>query len=84
MPISQQEAAAEYLRRKKARGALVDFSQSLEIPGIPTTEPPDEEDVATRKGRTAENPEGIPNSGKLKDRFEGSQIIYNPDRKSVV
>jgi len=78
MPISQQEAAAEYLRRKKARAGLVDFSQSLEIPGIPTTEPTDEEDITTRKGRTAENPDGIPNSGRLKDRFEGSQIIYNP------
>ena len=83
MPISQQEAAAEYLRRKKARSALVDFSQSLEIPGIPTTEPPDEEDTATRMGRTAENPDGIPNSGKLKNRFESSQIIYNPVETKV-
>lgn len=76
--ITQQQASAEMLRRQQARSSLVHFSQALEIPGIPTIEPPDEEDTATRKGKSEFFPDGIPNSGKLKNRFETSQIIYRP------
>lgn len=54
------------------------FSQALDIPGIPTMEPPDEEDATTRKGKSDLFPEGIPNSGQLKSRFETSPIVYRP------
>jgi hypothetical protein len=76
MSIPQQAAAAELLRRKKARSTLVDFSQSLDIPGIPSSEP-DEEDPATRI-KTAAFPEGMPGSGRLRDRFAQSEITYRP------
>lgn len=41
-PVSQQEAAAELLRRRRARRSLVDFSQAIEIPGAPVSDDPDE------------------------------------------
>lgn len=40
--LSQQEAAAELLRRRRARRSLVDFSQAIEIPGAPMSDDPDE------------------------------------------
>lgn len=40
--VSQQEAAAELLRRRRARRSLVDFSQAIEIPGAPVSEDQDE------------------------------------------
>lgn len=40
--VSQQEAARELLRRRRARKSLVDFSQAIEIPGAPVSDDPDE------------------------------------------
>lgn len=40
--ITRQEAAKELLRRRRARGHLIDFSQAIEIPGAPVSEDPDE------------------------------------------
>ena len=42
MKISPQEAATELLRRRRARRSLVDFSQSIAIPGAPISDDPDE------------------------------------------
>lgn len=57
-------AAQELLRRQRARASLVEFSQSLEIPGVPMVESKDEEDE----------------NGKLVNRFEDIQnpIQYRP------
>ena len=43
-------AAGELLRRQRARASLVDFSQALDIPGVPIGEVPEHnyEDEATR------------------------------------
>jgi len=40
--LAPQKAAAELLRRQRARSSLIEFSQSIDIPGVPTVEPPDE------------------------------------------
>lgn len=39
---SPEQAAAELLKRRRARATLVDYSQSIEIPGAPISETPDE------------------------------------------
>ena len=41
MSITPQEAATELLRRRRARRSLVDFSQSIAIPGAPVSDEPD-------------------------------------------
>lgn len=41
MKVSQQDAARELLRRRRARASLVDFSQSITIPGAPANDDPD-------------------------------------------
>lgn len=64
MITSKPQAAAEFLRRKKARSTLVDFSQALEIPGIPVSgEYLDKED---------------PETGQLINRLEGTPILFAP------
>lgn len=40
--LSQQEAAAELLRRRRARASLVAFANAVEVPGKPAGEDPDE------------------------------------------
>lgn len=40
--ITQAEAARELLRRRRARGSLVGYSQAITIPGAPVSEEPDE------------------------------------------
>ena len=50
-------AATELLRRQRARASLVEFSQALEIPGVPITEPDDREGP----------------DGKLVNRFDDPQ-----------
>ena len=40
--LAPSKAAGELLRRQRARASLLEFSQSIDIPGVPTVEPPDE------------------------------------------
>lgn len=40
--VTAQQAAAELLRRRRARTSLVDFAQAIEIPGAPVSDDPDE------------------------------------------
>lgn len=40
--ITPEQAATEILRRRRARNSLVEFSQSITIPGAPVSEDPDE------------------------------------------
>ncbi len=40
--VAPNQAAGELLRRQRARASLVDFSQSIEIPGVPLSEVPDD------------------------------------------
>ena len=62
MSLTPQQAAAELLRRQRAQSSLVEFSQSIEIPGVPLLDIDDEEDE----------------HGKLKDRNERVQVPYQP------
>lgn len=39
--LSREAAAAELLRRRRARDSLIDFSQSITIPGAPMADDPD-------------------------------------------
>lgn len=61
--MTPQDAAQELLRRQRARRSLIEFSQAVDVPGIPTTEVADEED---------------PTTGKLKDRDERVKVSYAP------
>jgi hypothetical protein len=43
-PITAQTAATELLRRQRARASLAEYSQAIEIPGVPTVDFLDEEE----------------------------------------
>lgn len=43
-PITAQLAAAELLRRQRARASLAEYSQAIEIPGVPSVDFTDEEE----------------------------------------
>jgi hypothetical protein len=61
--VSAEWAAQEYLRRKRARASLLEYSQAIDVPGVPLIDTPDEEDPAT---------------GKLINRFEDKPVSYAP------
>jgi hypothetical protein len=62
MSVSPEWAAQEFLRRKRARASLLEYSQSIDIPGVPLLDVPDEEDER----------------GQLKNRFEETPVSYKP------
>lgn len=67
--VAPNAAAAEMLRRERARASLVEFSQSIEVPGVPLLdEPTDEED---------------PKTGKLVDPIEKAPVRYAPAEMRV-
>lgn len=61
--VSPEWAAQEYLRRKRARSSLLEYSQAIDIPGVPSLDFEDEED---------------PTTGKLINRYEQRPITYEP------
>jgi hypothetical protein len=61
--VSPEWAAQEYLRRKRARASLLEYSQAIDIPGVPLLDVEDEED---------------PTTGKLINRFEDRPVSYEP------
>jgi hypothetical protein len=60
--VSAEWAAQEFLRRKRARTSLAEYSQAIDIPGVPLLDVDDEEDSA----------------GKLVNRFEIKPVHYEP------
>lgn len=62
-----QQAAAELLRRQRSRTSLVEFSQAIEIPGVPLLDTDDKEDA----------------DGKLIERFETAPVQYTPVESRV-
>jgi hypothetical protein len=60
--LPPEQVAAELLRRQRSRASLVEFSQSIEIPGVPLIDVIDEEDE----------------KGRLKNRFEREKAVYSP------
>ena len=65
--LTPEQAAAEYLRRQRARESLIEFSQSIDIPGVPTVDLPDAEDER----------------GKLIHRIEEKPATYRPIESRV-
>lgn len=65
--FAPSDAATELLRRQRARSSLVEFSQSIEIPGVPLLDAEDETDE----------------DGRLIDRIERQPIIYRPIESRV-
>jgi hypothetical protein len=61
--LSAEFAAQEYLRRTRARASLLEYSQAIDIPGVPLLDVEDEED---------------PETGKLVNRFEDKPVSYEP------
>ncbi len=66
--IPAQQVAAELLRRQRARASLVDFSQAIDVPGVPIIEAEDEDDPVT---------------GKLKDPTEKVKVSYAPVESKI-
>ena len=60
--LPTDQVAGELLRRQRARASLAEFSQSIEVPGVPLLDIEDEEDE----------------QGRLKDRFKTPNIHYSP------
>jgi hypothetical protein len=60
--LPPDQVAAELLRRQRSRANLVEFSQAIEVPGVPQIDIVDEEDE----------------KGKLKNRFEDVRTTYIP------
>ena len=65
--IDRDVAGAELMRRQQARGSLVEFSQSIEIPGIPLLD--------------VEDP--VDDKGKLVDATERTIVNYLPVEQRV-
>jgi hypothetical protein len=61
--VSAQWAAQEFLRRKRARASLIEYSQSIVTPGVPLLDIEDLED---------------PKTGKLLNRIEDKPVAYAP------
>ena len=66
--VAPEWAAQEYLRRKRARSSLLEFSQSIDIPGVPLLDEADEED---------------PRTGLLKNRMEEAPVVYAPVEERI-
>lgn len=66
--LPPDQVAAELLRRQRARASLVEFSQAIEIPGVPLLDIEDEEDPLT---------------GKLKSSAERIRVAYAPVEERV-
>jgi len=62
MSVSPEWAAQEFLRRKRARASLLEYSQAIDIPGVPLLDVTDEEDER----------------GQLKNKFEEKPVAYRP------
>lgn len=60
--LPADQVASELLRRQRARASLVEFSQAIEVPGVPVLDAEDAEDEA----------------GKLRNRFEAEPVKYAP------
>jgi hypothetical protein len=65
--LSDQQFAAEILRRQRSRASLVAFSQSIDVPGVPLQDVVDEENE----------------KGKLLDPTERQRVSYAPVESKI-
>jgi len=77
--ISPQIAAAELLRRRRARMSLVDYARYIEVPGAPVSEDDDEETFAPVETVLAEHHEIILNATqRCIERHRGRTMLFLP------
>lgn len=69
MSVSPQWAAQEFLRRKRARASLVEYSQSIDIPGVPMLDDAANDPLADDQ---------VDDRGKLINRYEDAPVSYSP------
>jgi hypothetical protein len=75
--VSAQWAAQEFLRRKRARASLIEYSQSIDIPGVPQLDSP--ADIQDEETPIIFDAQGRPiGGGKLINRYEQKPIAYTP------
>lgn len=65
--LPPDQIAGELLRRQRARSSLVEFSQAIDVPGVPTLDIDDEEGA----------------DGRLKDPTERERVAYTPIESRV-
>ena len=80
MTITQQEAATELLRRRRARSNLVDYARYIDVPGAPVTEDdPDCETFKPVETVLAEHHEIILNATqRCIERHRGRTMLFLP------
>lgn len=77
--VTPEWAAREILRRNRARASLLEYSQAIDIPGVPLLDEPDETDEAEDVTLGANDTQIIvPGAGRLKNRFEKKILTYDP------
>jgi hypothetical protein len=78
--LTPQQAAQEFLRRTRARSSLLEYSQAIDIPGVPLLTPDDEADEGEDVTLAAKDETRIvvPGAGKLKNRLEKRAVAYDP------
>lgn len=83
--LTPGDAAREKLRRQRARTSLAEFSQVVDIPGVPifgeeADELDEAEDVVIGSGDEAIV---VPGAGALKNRYEKRALLYTPIEERI-
>jgi predicted phage terminase large subunit-like protein len=77
--ITRQEAAAELLRRRRARTSLVDYARYIDVPGAPVTDDEDTEQFKPVETVLAEHHEIILNATqRCIERHRGRTMLFLP------
>lgn len=76
--------AAELMRRQRARVSLAEYSQSIDLPGVPIKgEDDDADDLDDAEDVVLDDGTVVPGAGKLKKRYEQAQLVYSPIEQRV-
>lgn len=77
--ITPPQAAAELLRRRRARVSLVDYAKFIEVPGAPLSDEDDTESFAPVESELAEHHEIILNATqRCIERHRGRTMLFLP------
>src|SRR6185312_16849839 len=88
MSAAAQFAAAELLRRQRARTSLAEYSQAIEIPGVPVPGEADNDEEFYDPLNEAEDVEladgtVVKGAGKIVNRIDRNNILYTPIEERV-
>jgi hypothetical protein len=88
MSAAAQFAAAELLRRQRSRTSLPEYSQAIEIPGVPVPGEADNDEEFDDPLDNAEDVELgdgtiVKGAGRLIDRIDRGNLIYSPIEERV-